>query len=81
MWSGNLSPDNSDLGSSNLSLRTVDESDLLAEVETGFTVSIVGSHSQHFVPPRETYVAALVSSTPSILIKLVPGVVLRLPRW
>lgn len=29
----------------------------------------------------QTYFAALVSDTPSIWIKLVPGVVLRFPRW
>lgn len=33
MWPSNLSPDNSNLGSSNFLLRTVDESNLLSEVE------------------------------------------------
>jgi hypothetical protein len=57
-------------------LRTVNESDLLSEVEAetmSAPCDILNSDS--------TYVAALVSSTPSILIKLVPGLVLRFPRW
>jgi len=33
MWPGNLSPDDSDLRSSDLLLRTIDESNLLSEVE------------------------------------------------
>jgi len=40
MWPSNLSPDDSDLGSSNLLRRTIDKSNLLSEVEAGIHVSI-----------------------------------------
>lgn len=33
VWSGNLAPDDTDLGSSDLLLASVDEGDLLAKVE------------------------------------------------
>jgi uncharacterized membrane protein YkvI len=75
MWSGNGTPDDPDLRTSNLSLRTVNESNLLSEVEAGVLVSGLLLPIFQF-----TYFAALVSSTPSILIREVPGVVLRLPR-
>jgi len=35
VWAGDLAPDNSNLRSSNLTLGTVNESDLLSEVEVG----------------------------------------------
>jgi len=35
MWSGNLAPDDPDLGSSNLLLRPIDKGNLLSEVEVG----------------------------------------------
>jgi len=77
MWPSDLAPNNSDLWSSDLFLRTVNESNLLSEVEAEITVSIFSCQSQTL----QTYFAALVSSTPSIWIKLVFGLVLRLPRW
>jgi hypothetical protein len=40
MWPGDLSPDDSDLGSSNLLRCAVNESNLLSEVEAGIMVSI-----------------------------------------
>lgn len=77
MWAGDLSPDDADLGATDLSLRAVDEGNLLTEVE-----AVTGQRQfSSPVPTVSTYLAALVSSTPSILIKLVPGVVMRLPRW
>lgn len=76
MWPGDLAPDDADLGSTDFLLAAVDIGDLLAKVEaivenSQYTQTHVssGSHSQ------VTYLAAGVSSTPSILIRLVPGVV------
>lgn len=67
---GNLAPDHADLGAADLLLAAVDIGDALAKVEAVFPVNI-----HHRVVPHEfsTYLAAAVSSTPSILIKLVLG--------
>lgn len=40
MWSGNLAPDHADLGAADLLLATVDEGDLLAEVEVGSVCAV-----------------------------------------
>lgn len=69
VWPGNLAPDNADLGAADLLLSTVDVGDLLAEVEAG-KLSALSFWSRGIGEP---YLAALVSSTPSILIRLVPG--------
>lgn len=92
MWPRNLAPDHSNLGSTNLFLSTIDKSNFLSEIETGESIRqlFLNFHIQ-------SYVAALGSSTPSILIKLlrrylllvpqpryaylVPGFVLRFPLW
>jgi hypothetical protein len=78
VWPGHLAPDNADLGSSDLLLATVYVGDLLAEVEATLTVS-----GSVLIPDSNTltYLAALVSSTPSILTRLVLGCVVRRPRW
>jgi hypothetical protein len=65
---GNLAPDHPDLGSANLLLGLVDICDLLAEVEAMLS-QLPGSFLHLGV--RNTYLAALWSSTPSILIRLV----------
>lgn len=75
MWPRHLAPDDPDLGSSDFPLCAVDECDLLAKVEA------VRGQSMSECSRGASYLAAFVSSTPSILIRLVPGVVLRLPRW
>ncbi len=74
---GDLAPDHTDLGPANLLLSPVDVRDLLAKVEAYSRVSRC-PEAQVECP---TYLAALVSSTPSILIKLVWGVLVRRPRW
>jgi len=76
MWSSNGTPDNPNLWSSNLSVRTVNESNLLSEIEAG----ILSAYWVYY-NCNVTYFAALVSSTPSILIREVFGLVTRLPRW
>lgn len=78
MRSGDLAPNDSDLGAADLLGCTVHESDLLSEVEAVETLSAMCATSR----TRDVaHLAALESSTPSSLIKLVPGLVLRLPRW
>jgi hypothetical protein len=69
VWPGNLAPDNANLGAADLLLSAVDVGDLLAEVEAG-KLSALSFWSRGIGEP---YLAALVSSTPSILIRLVPG--------
>ncbi len=51
MWPGNLSPDNSDLGSSDLLLRTVDESNLLSEVEATIMINMSSLLKHHSIVP------------------------------
>lgn len=75
---GDLAPDDTDLGTADLLGCAVDESDLLAEVEAVVSLSILCAYIQCV---DDAHLAALGSSTPSILIRLVPGLVLRLPRW
>ena len=75
---GDPAPDHTDLRSANLLLCPVNVRDLLAKVEAVF-------FSRQHGPPEsnkqdKTHLAALVSSTPSILIKLVLGWVVRRPR-
>lgn len=77
VWSGDLAPDHPDLGSPDLLRCAVNECDLLSEVEAMDCQRI----DSILCISSPTYLAASVLSTPSILIKLVPGVVLRLPRW
>lgn len=82
MRSGNLAPDHADLGAADLLLATVDEGDLLAEVEAVFALTLVLLPSPSFsARDCETYLAAFVLSTPSILIRLVPGWVMLRERW
>ena len=76
MRASNLAPDNADLGASDLFLSPVNIGDLLAAIETKPEVS--GYNEVVFAlfsPTSSTYLAAEVLSTPSILIKLVPGCV------
>lgn len=47
MWSGDLAPDNADLGSTDLLLAPVDVGDLLAQVEA---IALVNIPSLHTVP-------------------------------
>ena len=75
---GDLAPDDTDLGTANLLGCAVDESDLLAEVEAEPSASALRPLGAFDCNP---HLAALGSSTPSILIRLVLGLVLRLPRW
>ena len=75
---GDLAPDDTDLGTADLLGRAVDESDLLAEVEAVQSSSALSVPAPFHDSP---HLAALGSSTPSILIKEVLGLVLRLPRW
>lgn len=70
MRPGDLAPDHADLGATNLLLAAVDIGDALAEVEA---VSPVNIHHRVVRNKFTTYLAAAVSSTPSILIKLVLG--------
>ncbi len=72
MGTGNLAPDHTDLGSTNLLLSPVNVRNLLAKVEAVSAPVSVISHSPCYW--AKTHLAALVSSTPSILIKLVLGV-------
>lgn len=70
MWPGHLAPDDADLGAAHLLLTSVDVRDPLAGVEAAsrvnpYTLPISG------ILAVETYLAAAVSSTPSILIRLV----------
>lgn len=78
VWPGDLAPDDSDLGAADLLRGAVDEGNLLSEVEAVLLISHAGLRLPNSIPP---HLAALGSSTPSILIKLVPGLVLRLPLW
>lgn len=78
MGSGDLAPDHADLGASDLLLALVDIRDLLAEVEAA--PKMLDSFHIDIGSPM-TYLAALVSSTPSILIKLVLGWVVCRLRW
>lgn len=78
MWPGDLAPDNPYLASPDLLGCPVDESDLLSEVETAEPVR---PNCLLDRADTESYVAALGSSTPSILTNEVLGLVLRLPRW
>lgn len=69
MGPGDLAPDHADLRSPDLLLSPVDVGDLLAEVEAAKQYQYAGSGTDH---REETYLAALVSSTPSIFTRLVP---------
>lgn len=75
---GNLAPDDAELGAANLLLGLVDVGDLLAEVEA---VSSRQLRLASRCSGWKTYLAALVSSTPSILIRLVLGCVVWRLRW
>jgi hypothetical protein len=76
---GDLAPDHADLGAADLLLAPVDIGDLLAEVEAIFLCQqAVGVYISY--RRVKTYLAAGVSSTPSILIKLISGWVFRRPR-
>ncbi len=81
MGSGNLAPDHADLGAADLLLATVDEGDLLAEVEAVFALLVLLPSPSFCARDCETYLAAFVLSTPSILIRLVPGWVMLRERW
>ena len=63
-----LAPDHPNLRPPNLLLCTVHESDLLASVESSTRLALFGG-----VDSTTTHIAAFVSSTPSILMRLVPG--------
>lgn len=78
VWPGDLAPDDPYLASPDLLGCPVDESDLLSEVETAVRVR---PKCPLHISNVESYVAALGSSTPSILTNEVLGLVLRLPRW
>ena len=79
MWPCHLAPDDADLGAAHLLLAPVDIRDLLAQVEA---VSFVNDGPlARWDPACETYLAPGVSSTPSILMRLVLGWVLWRPRW
>lgn len=73
-----LAPDHADLGAADLLLAPVDIGDLLAEVEARSRVSKPYARVRWSF--GKTYLAAAVSSTPSILIRLVSGWVFRRPR-
>lgn len=75
---GDLAPDHANLGSTDLLLGLVDVRNLLAEVEA---VSLSADDAPSLGEALRTYLAAGVSSTPSILIKLVLGRVLCRERW
>lgn len=66
MWSCNLAPDHPDLRSPDFSVCTVDECHFLAKVEAG-SISAINCGEGCI---RDSYVAALGSSTPSIFIRL-----------
>lgn len=72
MWPGDLAPDHADLGTADLLLAPVDVSDLLSEVEATDKSQLKALAKEYI---GVSYLAALVSSTPSILIRLVPGLV------
>jgi hypothetical protein len=74
---GDLSPDDTDLRSADLLLHAVDVGDLLSQVEATRQSAPMVPRTLNVL----TYFAASVFLTPSISIKLVPGLVLRLPRW
>lgn len=78
MGPGDLAPDHPDLGAANLLLSLVDIRNLLAEVEA---IQAVSRHVPFNPPGVQTYLAALVSSTPSILIRLVLEWVTCRLRW
>lgn len=85
MRAGDLAPDDPDLGSADLLVGAVDVGNLLAEVEAAHTMSVRVSPTDSAFPASRhvlaaAYLAALVSSTPSILIRLVPGWVVWRPR-
>lgn len=65
---GDLAPDDADLGSPDFLLGAVDVGDLLSGVETRQEISTLLRNPTI----AKTYVAALVSSTPSIFTRLVP---------
>ena len=67
VWPSDLAPDYPDVRAANLTLRPVNESNLLAQVEAA--IVLVGRPKSQSMSSA-TYFAALVSSTPSILIKL-----------
>lgn len=72
MRAGDLAPDDADLGTADLLLGLVDVGDLLAEVEAALILATVRvGRCEGEGVERVTYLAALVSSTPSILIRLV----------
>ena len=79
MRPGHLAPDDADLGAAHLLLSPVDIRNLLAKVEAVFLVNPQSSASWHMV--RATYLAAAVSSTPSIFTRLVLGWTVWRPRW
>lgn len=69
MWPRHLAPDDADLGAAHLLLTPVDIGDPLAGVE-----AVIPRQSLFLRHPNiglVTYLAAAVSSTPSILIRLV----------
>lgn len=75
---GDLAPNHANLRSADLLLGLVDVCNLLAEVEA---VRLLDVDSSSLGEAQRTYLAAEVSSTPSILIKLVLGRVLCRERW
>lgn len=82
MWSGNLAPDHADLGAADLLLASVDIGDLLASIEANCVgISILKPSKTSIREVARTYLAAAVLSTPSILIRLVPGWVMLRERW
>ena len=78
MWPRHLAPDDADLGAAHLLLPPVDIRDLLAQVEAASRIN--NRPLARGVRLAETYLAPVVSSTPSILIRLVLGWVLWRPR-
>lgn len=83
---GDLAPDDPDLGSADLLVGAVDVGNLLAKVEAAHNMSVRVPPADAAYPASRhvlvaAYLAALVSSTPSILIRLVPGCVVWRPRW
>lgn len=80
MRTSDLAPDHADLGAADLLLALVHKGDLLAEVEAVKMVSSADSYETHGFG-AVTYLAAGVSSTPSILIRLVLGWVVCRLRW
>lgn len=68
MWAGDLAPDHANLRSPDLTLGSVDECDLLSGIEA--IIELDRGSSIDAIYGRGIYLAALVSSTPSSLIKL-----------